>query len=127
MTEPASPHLQAANQPQYVLVHPADVPAPDSGSKDDKRWRATLAVWLVLGAVVWAGIGVGGFVIGKASEDELGAAKAAGVHRGEIAGAAAGRQRAQSKARHDGYKKAYTRGYRKSYRSAYDKVLNGGG
>jgi hypothetical protein len=81
--------------------------------------------WLVVGSAVFVlavGSGVGAYFIGKASGEDLDAARAAGDRQGQREGAARG-----TKVGYDqGYKEGRKAGYRQTYKKAYDRAKKTG-
>jgi hypothetical protein len=81
--------------------------------------RKPLAISAIVLALA-AGVGVGGYFLGRNSGEDLDAARAAGARQGQREGAARGAERGYGQ----GFRRGRRQGYRHSYGPAYDRAYN---
>ena len=89
---------------------------------DELRWRIAVALL----AIVLAGAGTGGYLIGSSSDVDLDAVRSAAAAEGREAGAATGSEegytRGYEAARQRTYAAAYSAAYREAYAGEFESV-----
>jgi hypothetical protein len=87
--------------------------------------RRQLLIGLGLLAVLLS-LGVGGYLVGHSTGEDLDAARQQGTEQGQREGAARGGEEGFAAGRKEGreaaYTKSYTRSYQEAYRSAYENA-----
>lgn len=100
----------------------------DPGSSGPRTFEVRLStIGLIAGVLLVAlAIGVGAFVYGKSTGEDLDAARAAGTAAGQRQGAAKGAAEGYAagfkKGRRAGFKRTYPRAYRASYADAFEEA-----
>jgi hypothetical protein len=105
----------------YVVAGSSNAPQARSGRLPD--W---VVAWIVLGAVIAAGVlGTGAYFVGRATGDDIDAARSAAQREGQAVGEQRGRKSGLRAGKRDGYSDAYRKAYRRAYRSAFEKTASG--
>lgn len=100
----------------------------DPGSSGPRTLEVRLStIGLIAGVLVVAlALGVGAFVYGKSTGEDLDAARAAGTEAGQRQGSAKGAAEGYAagfkKGREVGFKRTYPKAYRKSYIKAFEEA-----
>jgi hypothetical protein len=108
------------------MTEPAPTPA-SATPEDPGRWTlrsVSAACSLVL--VVLA-LGLGGYIVGSKSGEDLDAARAEGVAVGQLTGAKAGDRQGYRSGYELGERQGYGGGYREAFRTAYQAAFRDAG
>jgi len=97
-----------------------------TGPERAGRARSRVALFLAAVVLLAAGVGVGGYFLGRSTGKDLGAARAAGAaagqKRGAAKGAAEGYAAGLKAGRKAGYSQSYASAYKSAYRNAFERA-----
>lgn len=88
------------------------------------RHQLLIGLALVLVLLV---VGVGGYLLGHSTGEDLGAARAEGAAQGQRAGSAKGHEEGYARGFKEGRAQSYPKAFRVGYRRAYREAVEAGG
>ncbi len=117
---PPDPATRQGGGPEGSAAPPREA----TGRTENGRARTRTAVFVSAVVLLAAGLGVGGYFLGRSTGENLDAARAAGAaagqNRGAAKGAAQGYAVGLKAGRKAGYGQTYPTAYRKAYRKAFE-------